>query len=84
MAYGFKLIRVEKNDRIAVATVDAPPITITTPAFYAELAQLSLDMEADQDIAVFILRNANPDFRLHPCVRANTNSRALIHLPPRR
>lgn len=64
MAYDFKLIRVEKNDRIAVATVDAPPINIITLELYAELAQLSLDVEADPDIAVFILRSANPDFFL--------------------
>jgi enoyl-CoA hydratase/carnithine racemase len=64
MPYDFKLIRVEKDDRVAVATVDAPPINIITLELYAELAQLSLDVEADQDIAVFILRSANPEFFL--------------------
>lgn len=38
MAYNYKLIRVEKQDRIAIATVDAPPINIITTELFAELA----------------------------------------------
>lgn len=76
MAYDFKLIRVEKNDRIAVATVDAPPINIITLELYAELSQLSLEVEADQDIAVFILRSANPDFFL-----AHFDVSAILQFP---
>jgi len=64
MTTSYKLIRVEKRDRVAIATVDAPPINIVTLELYAELAQLSLDIEADPDLAVFILRSANPEFFL--------------------
>ncbi len=76
MPYDFRLIRVERNDRVAVATVDAPPINIITPELYAELAQLSLDVEADQDIAVFILRSANPEFFL-----AHFDVSAILRFP---
>lgn len=62
MAYDFNLIRVEKTGRIAVATIDAPPVNVMTLALFGELAQLSKDVEADDDVSVFILRSANPDF----------------------
>ena len=64
MAYNYNLIRVEKKDRIAIATVDAPPINIITVELFSEMMQLSLDVAADDDLAVFILRSAHPDFFL--------------------
>jgi enoyl-CoA hydratase/carnithine racemase len=62
MAYDFNLLKVVKNGHIAVATIDAPPINVMTLALFGELAQLSKDVEADEDVKVFILRSANPDF----------------------
>lgn len=76
MAYNYQLIRVAKQDRIAVATVDAPPINIITPQLYMELAGLSKEVAADDDIAVFILRSANPDFFL-----AHFDVSAIIQFP---
>ena len=76
MAYDYKLIRFEKQDRIAIATVDAPPINIITTALFAEIMQLSLDVEADDGLAVFILRSAHPDFFL-----AHFDVSAILRFP---
>jgi len=60
MAY--ELIRLERKGRIATATIDAPPINIITLQLYAELVALSLEIEKDEGVSVFILKSANPDF----------------------
>jgi enoyl-CoA hydratase/carnithine racemase len=62
MAYDLELISVVKTGRVAVGTISAPPINVMTLQLYAELAQLSKDLEADDDVAVFVLRSADPDF----------------------
>ena len=62
MAYDLELISVVKTGRVAVGTISAPPINVMTLQLYAELAQLSQDLEADEDVAVFVLRSADPDF----------------------
>ncbi len=65
MAYdSYKLIRVEKKDRIIRATVDNPPINLITMALYGELAALSKEVDVDDEALVFILKSANPDFFL--------------------
>lgn len=76
MAYDYSLVRVVKTGRIAVATVDAPPINIITPQLYMQLAGLAREVEADDDIAVFILRSADPDFFL-----AHFDVGAIIQFP---
>lgn len=76
MAYNYKLIRVEQKNRIAVATVDAPPINIITAALFTELMQLSIEVEADEDLAVFILRSAHPEFFL-----AHFDVAAILRFP---
>ena len=62
MAYDLELIKVVKTGHVAVGTISAPPINVMTLQLYAELAQLSKDLEADDDVAVFVLRSADPDF----------------------
>ena len=76
MAYDYSLVRVVKTGRIAVATVDAPPINIITPQLYMQLAGLAREVEADDDVAVFILRSADPDFFL-----AHFDVGAIIQFP---
>ena len=76
MAYNFELIRVAKQGRIAVATVNAPPVNVITLQLYAELRSLSLEIEADDDVAVFILRSANPEFFL-----AHFDVSAILNFP---
>jgi enoyl-CoA hydratase/carnithine racemase len=62
MPYDLALIRVVKSGRVAVATIDAPPINVMTLQLFAELAQLSKDVEADDEVSVLVLRSADPDF----------------------
>ena len=65
MAYdSYKLIRIEKTNKVVTATVDNPPINLVTLALYGELAALSKEVDADDDALVFILKSANPDFFL--------------------
>jgi enoyl-CoA hydratase/carnithine racemase len=65
MAYdSYKLIRIEKEDKVVTATVDNPPINLITLELYGELAALSKEVDADDDALVFILKSANPDFFL--------------------
>ena len=45
MAYDYKLLRVELENRIAWVTVDAPPINVITLPLYAELSALSKELE---------------------------------------
>ena len=44
MAYDYKLLRVEIENRIAWVTVDAPPINVITGPLYAELSALSKEL----------------------------------------
>ena len=63
MAYdSYKLLRVTSDGRIVQAVIDNPPINIITLALYAELVELSKELEADDGALVFVLKSANPDF----------------------
>ncbi len=65
MAYdGYRLLHVSLEGRILTATVDNPPINLITLDLYAELARLAVDLEADPDPLVFVLKSADPDFFL--------------------
>ena len=77
MAYeGYRLIRFDRDGKIVTATIDAPPINIITTELWAELARMSLDVEADPDTLVFILKSANPDFFL-----AHFDVSAILQFP---
>ena len=63
MAYNmYKLIKVEVRGKIAYATIDSPPVNVITLDLLNELTRLSTQLEADDDLLVFVLRSANPDF----------------------
>ena len=77
MAYeGYKLIRFARDGKIVTATVDAPPINIITMQLYSELRHMALEVEADEDCLVFILKSANPDFFL-----AHFDVSAILEFP---
>ena len=63
-AYNYTMISVEIEEGVAWATVDNPPINLITLPLFGELRQLGLDIEADDDVRVLVLRSANPDFFL--------------------
>ena len=77
MAYeGYRLIHIAREGRIVTATVDNPPINIITLELYAELARLAVELEADGDALVFVLKSADPDFFL-----AHFDVGAILHFP---
>ncbi|HET6470418.1 MAG TPA: enoyl-CoA hydratase/isomerase family protein [Pseudomonadales bacterium] len=64
MAYAYKLLNVEIEGRIAWVTVNAPPINVITLPLYGEIAALSLELEADPNLTVVVMKSADPDFFL--------------------
>ena len=77
MAYDtYNLLKIERRGKVAYATIDNPPVNVITPALYDEFMRLSYELEADDDLLVFVLRSANPDFFI-----AHFDVSALITLP---
>jgi enoyl-CoA hydratase/carnithine racemase len=64
MAYQYKLLNVELEGRIAWVTVNAPPINVITLPLYGEIAALSLELKADPNLTVVVMKSADPDFFL--------------------
>ncbi|MGI9475564.1 MAG: enoyl-CoA hydratase/isomerase family protein [Hyphomicrobiaceae bacterium] len=64
MAYDFELLQVEIDGRIATVTIDNPPVNVITMALLAELEALSVELRADPDLLVVVMRSADPDFFL--------------------
>lgn len=63
MAYeGYKLITVEVRGKVAYGTINNPPVNVITAPLLDELVRLSSELEADENLLVFVLRSANPDF----------------------
>ncbi|MBX9664576.1 enoyl-CoA hydratase/isomerase family protein [Novosphingobium sp.] len=65
MAYDtYKLLRVVHAGALVTAVVDAPPINVITMELFQELTALAIELEADPDALVFVLKSADPDFFL--------------------
>lgn len=65
MAYDtYKLLRVVREGAMITAVVDAPPINVITMELFQELAALAIELEADPEALVFVLKSADPDFFL--------------------
>jgi enoyl-CoA hydratase/carnithine racemase len=63
MAYeNYKLVRVEIRGKVAYATIDNPPVNLITRPLLEEFTRLSVELEADEELLVVVLRSANPDF----------------------
>jgi len=65
MAYEeYRLIHIAREVKVITATVDNPPINIITLELWAELTRLSIEVEADPDALVLVMKSADPDFFL--------------------
>ena len=64
MAYDFKLLAVECDNRVATVTIDNPPANIITMELLLELDTLSSRLKADPTLSVVLMRSADPDFFL--------------------
>lgn len=62
MAYTYDRLAVEISGRVATVTIDNPPINLMNQALYIELLKLSSELKADPDLAVVVLKSADPDF----------------------
>ena len=72
----YTLLRIEVKDRIAVATVDAPPINVMTLPLFGELARFGQELGDDDDVRVVVLQSANPDFFI-----AHFDVEAILQFP---
>ncbi len=64
MAYDYELLNVDIEGRLAVVTIDNPPLNVITLPLYAELSALSIELKEDPNLTVVLLKSANPDFFL--------------------
>lgn len=62
MAYDYELLKVAVEGRLAVVTIDNPPINIITLPLYAELSALTAELKADPELTVVVFKSADPDF----------------------
>ncbi len=63
MAYeNYQTLSVQVRGRVAYATINNPPVNVITPPLFEDLLRLSLELEADDNLLVFVLRSANPEF----------------------
>jgi enoyl-CoA hydratase/carnithine racemase len=76
MKSDFQLLAVEVTSRVAIVTIDNPPINIITLALYAELTQLVEELQRDPDLSVVVFKSANPDFFL-----AHFDVEAILQFP---
>jgi enoyl-CoA hydratase/carnithine racemase len=77
MAYDdYRLIKLVREGAILWATIDNPPINLITLELYGELSRLSKDVETDDEVLVFVLKSANPDFFI-----AHFDVTALLNFP---
>jgi enoyl-CoA hydratase len=53
-------VRVEIADRIAVVTLDRPPVNALSSDFYGEISDALGRIGADQGVSVMVLRSASP------------------------
>lgn len=58
----FKAVRVSVDGGVATAVIDNPPINLMTGRLFRELEALGLAVADSDDVAVLVLRSANPDF----------------------
>jgi enoyl-CoA hydratase/carnithine racemase len=62
MAYDYELLNVDVDGRLAVVTINNPPINIITVPLYAELSALTGELKADPNLTVVVFKSADPDF----------------------
>jgi enoyl-CoA hydratase/carnithine racemase len=64
MAYDYSLLQVDIEGRLAVVTINNPPINIITVQLYGELEALTAELKVDPNLTVVVFKSADPDFFL--------------------
>lgn len=62
MAYKYETLDVAIDGRLAVVTINNPPINVITMSLYMDLIALTQDLESDPDLSVVLFKSADPDF----------------------
>ena len=62
MAYSYNLLNVEIDGRLAVVTINNPPINVFTNELYAEMSALTIELKHDNSLTVVVFKSADPDF----------------------
>jgi len=76
MAYEYDLVKVEVDGRLAVVTINNPPINLLTLPLYAELDALTAELKEDPDLTVVVFKSADPDFFI-----AHFDVEAILQFP---
>jgi enoyl-CoA hydratase/carnithine racemase len=58
----FTLLHVTIEDRVAFATIDAPPMNVMVRELFSQLAKFANAVAADDDVRAVVLRSDDPDF----------------------
>ncbi|MFT5531435.1 MAG: enoyl-CoA hydratase/carnithine racemase [Candidatus Poriferisodalaceae bacterium] len=58
----FELLHIERDRRVAFATIDAPPVNVMTADLFRELAKFGKQIAADDSVGAVVLRSDDPDF----------------------
>lgn len=63
MSYsGYQALRVDVVAGVATVTIDHPPINLLDLVLFPEMARVTAQLAADDEVRVVVLRSANPDF----------------------
>ena len=76
MEYEYELLNVEIDGRLAVVTINNPPINIITGQLYGELSALTAELKADAELSVVVFKSADADFFL-----AHFDVEAILSFP---
>ncbi len=76
MAYDYELLNVDVDGRLAVVTINNPPINIITLPLSAELNALTAELKADPELTVVVFKSADPDFFI-----AHFDVEAILQFP---
>lgn len=76
MAYEYERLNVAVDGKLAVVTINNPPINIFTGELYAEMSALTLELKHDSSLSVVVFKSADPDFFI-----AHFDVEAIIQFP---
>jgi enoyl-CoA hydratase/carnithine racemase len=62
MTYEYETLDIVKDGRLAVVTINNPPINVITMPLYMDLIALTEELESDPELSVVLFKSADPDF----------------------
>jgi len=73
---GYSGLRVERDDGVAVVTIDHPPINLFDATLMGEMDRLGRELEGDDTVRVILIQSANPEFFI-----AHADVELILRLP---